>query len=93
MFFLAKQHQAMLILQGILFGTFIVVLAFTKVLVIAERPVCSFCKIFTFSELDSFFAKVLPQLKNKRQHCKPPLKIAEKPDTFFAMALFLCPIL
>jgi hypothetical protein len=32
-------------------------------------------------------------LKQQKQHFKPLLKIAEKPNTFFAMALFLCPIL
>jgi hypothetical protein len=32
--------------------------------------------------------KVTQQLRNQRQHCKPPLKIAEKLDDSFAMALF-----
>jgi hypothetical protein len=32
-------------------------------------------------------------LKQQKQHFKPLLKIAEKPDTVFALALFLCPIL
>jgi hypothetical protein len=57
--FFAKQHQAMLILQEILFGTFTVVLIgrflkltktfFTYVLVFSERPFFSHCTIFTFS--------------------------------------------
>jgi hypothetical protein len=60
MFFLTNQHQAMLFLQGILFGTISVVLVgnfpklsktvlFTKVLVFAEKLVSFFCKTFTFS--------------------------------------------
>jgi uncharacterized SAM-binding protein YcdF (DUF218 family) len=60
MFFLAKQHYAMLLLQGILFDTFVVVLVgnfprltktsfFTKVLVFAERPMGSYCTFSTFS--------------------------------------------
>jgi hypothetical protein len=32
--------------------------------------------------------KVIQLLKHQKQHCKPLLKIAEKPDNFFAMALF-----
>jgi hypothetical protein len=58
LFFLAKQHQAMLILQGILFSTFAVVFEgnFPKInktffyedLVFSERAVCSYCTIFTF---------------------------------------------
>jgi hypothetical protein len=32
-------------------------------------------------------------LKHQKQHCKALLKIAEKPNHFFAMALFFCPIL
>jgi hypothetical protein len=28
-------------------------------------------------------------LKQQKQHFKPLIKIAEKPDTFFSMALFL----
>ncbi len=32
--------------------------------------------------------KVILQLKHQKQHAKPMLKIAEKPNTFFAMALF-----
>jgi hypothetical protein len=60
MFFLPNQHQAMIILQGILFGTIFVVLAGSfpkflktrfppKVWVFAERPVSSFCKICALS--------------------------------------------
>jgi hypothetical protein len=50
---LAKQHQAMLILQGTLFGNSAVVLKaifknepkpfFTDVLFFSQRPVCSYC--------------------------------------------------
>jgi hypothetical protein len=58
-FIIDKQHQAMLILQGILFDTFAVVLVgsfqnlnktvfFTEVLVFAERPVGSYCPISIF---------------------------------------------
>jgi hypothetical protein len=60
MFFLAKQQQAMLILQGILFVTIAVVLVgsfpkstktvfFTEVLDFAERPVGSYRTFFTLS--------------------------------------------
>ncbi len=48
----------------------------------------SFCKIFTFSHLGSSSVKVIQQLKHQKQHCKPLLKIAEKPEKIFAMALF-----
>jgi hypothetical protein len=37
--------------------------------------------------------KVIQQLKYQKQLCNALLKIAENPDNFFAMALFLCPIL
>jgi hypothetical protein len=37
--------------------------------------------------------KLIQQLKHQRQHFEPPLKIADKTDTFFAMALFLFLIL
>jgi ethanolamine transporter EutH len=93
----------MLILQGILIGTISMVLVgnfpmlkkpfFTKVLVFAERPVSSFCKICTFSQFRSSFVKLIQLLKHQKQHSKPLLKIAEKPDNFFAMALFFGPIL
>jgi hypothetical protein len=32
--------------------------------------------------------KAIQQLKHQRQHFKPLLKVAEKSDTFFAIALF-----
>jgi hypothetical protein len=51
-------------------------------------PLGSFCTFFTFSWLGSSIVKVIQQLKHERQHSRPPLKIAEKPDTFSAMALF-----
>ncbi len=63
MIFLDEQHQALLILKGNLFDTFSVVLAGNlpkrQNPVFAERPVGSCCFIFTFSQLERPFVKVI----------------------------------
>jgi hypothetical protein len=78
MFFLAKQHQAMLRLKGILFETFAVVFVgnfpkltktfFTEGLVLSEIPVCSYSTIFNFPYLGSSFVKVIQKRKHQRYH-------------------------
>ncbi len=89
----------MLILQGIPFGTFALVLVgyfpnSTKTVFLLMfwsllRGLWVLIEhFFTCSWLGSSIVKVIQQLKNQMQHSKPLLKIAEKPDTFFAMALF-----
>jgi hypothetical protein len=87
----------MLTLQGILFGTFPVVLVgnFPKSTKFwsLQRPVGSYYPFLSFFKSDSSFVKVIQQLNHQRQHFEPPLKIAEKMDTFFTMALCFCPIL
>ncbi len=85
--FFSKQHQATL--QGILFGTFAVVLVgsspkFTKSFF--KLKFCSLVRglwvlIFTFI-LGSSFVKVIQELNHQRQYFEPLLKISEKLENF-----------
>jgi hypothetical protein len=86
-------------LQGILSGTISLVLVgnflklsktvfFNLSFGLCQEAWEFFLQNFYLFLVRQLFCEVIQLLKHQKQHCKPLLKIAEKTNHFFAMALF-----